>query len=221
MKNLLDRGRGFDRPRQTHFSAGAMHGLIERELQSGRKQYGRGRGYGWLEGVRRTGIMAATTARDPRIAAAMVLIVAFALIAALSLGSQSTSAGVGPKGVRGYVWDSLRNPVPNANVTVKMYNGAVLMATQYYDATEPNGFYTVTFGDSQWNPGWTIQLTAGYEIYSIVNSTVAVDGAPYQWLNATLGFTIPEFGSGLTAGLTIASSMAMVIAMLAIRRRGK
>ncbi|MBN1677608.1 MAG: hypothetical protein JW880_03635 [Candidatus Thermoplasmatota archaeon] len=158
-------------------------------------------------------------ARDPRLAAALVVLVSVALISAISWGSERTSAGSGPKNVRGYVWDSAGIPVPGANATVRMYNGAVLVDTQYYDATEPDGFYTVTFGFDKWYEDYTIELTATSGIYTDVNSTTAVEGKPYQWVNATLGFLVPEFGQGMMAGLTVASFLAMAAVLLA-RRRG-
>lgn len=171
--------------------------------------------------MRRTSAKATKAARDPRFVAAAVALLSVALIASISWSSGGTLAGSGPKGVRGYVWDSAWNPVPGANVTVRMYDPVgTLMDTQYYDATEPSGFYSVTFGFDKWNDGYTIQVTAGYDVYSAVNSTIAVEGKPYQWVNATLGFVIPELGSGLVLGLTIASFAATVFAVGA-RRRGR
>lgn len=170
--------------------------------------------------MRRTSAKATKAARDPRFVAAAVALLSVALIASISWSSGGTLAGSGPKGVRGYVWDSAFNPVPGANVTVSMYNGPIWMDTQYYDATEPSGFYSVTFGFDKWNDGYTIQVTASYDVYSAVNSTTAVEGKPYQWVNATLGFVIPELGSGLVLGLTIASFAATVFAVAA-RRRGR
>lgn len=170
--------------------------------------------------MKRTGVRAARAARDPRIVAATVALLCVSLISALSWGSGGTLAGTGPKNIRGYVWDTAWNPVPGANVTVRMYNGPTLVDTQYYDATEPNGFYSVTFGFDKWNDGYTVQVTARYDPYSAVNSTTAVEGKPIQWVNATLGFVIPELGSGLALGLTIVSLSALAFAV-STRRRGR
>ncbi len=218
MQNLFRGGRGFDRPRQTHFSANAIQGVIERESRRQRKGYWGVPRYCWREGIRRTSVRAARTARDPRFVAVTVILVSCALISAVNLGSDSTSAALGPKAVRGFVWDSLWNPVPNANVTLKTLNGAVLVKTLYCDATDPDGYYSLSFGPSDWDPGYTIEITARYSVYSIVNTTVA-NPAPFQWLNASLAFVIPELGGGITAGLTIASFTAMVLVVMARRRR--
>jgi len=170
--------------------------------------------------MKRTTSKAVRAARDPRLATVIVVLVSCALISGMNLGSDNTSAATGPKNVRGYVWDSSWNPVPGANVTVKMLNGPTTVKTMYYDATETNGFYSLSFGPSEWDPGYTIEITATYSTYSVVNSTTAVDiGLPYQWLNASLSFVIPEFGDSITVGLTIASFAAMVLVVAARRRR--
>lgn len=168
--------------------------------------------------MRRTGAMAARTARDPRFVTLASLLVTCALIAGLNLGSDSGSAATGPKQVRGFVWDMHWNPVQGANVTVESVKGAVVIKTLYVDATDSNGYYTVSFGPSDWDVGNTLRVTARYDVYSTVNSTGAAD-SPYQWVNASLSFAIPEFGSGITAGLTIASFAAMAVAVMSRRRR--
>ena len=169
--------------------------------------------------MKRTGVRAARAARDPRIVVAAVALLCVSLMSALSWGSGETLAGMGPKNIRGYVWDTAWNPVPGANVTVRMYNGPILVDTQYYDATELNGFYSVTFGFDKWNDGYTVQVTARYGPYSAVNSTTAVEGMPFQWVNATLGFVIPELGSSLALVLTIGSISASVVVVAGRRRR--
>lgn len=169
--------------------------------------------------MRRTRSSAARAARDPKFAAAIVILVSCALISAVNLGSDDASAETGPKNVRGYVYDSVWNPVAGANVTIKMLNGMTLVKTLYYDATEPDGLYTVTFGGPDWGVNYTIETTASYDGSSAVNSTVAVAG-PSQWVNVTLsGYVIPEFGSSITMGLTIASLAAMVVVLTSRRRR--
>lgn len=162
---------------------------------------------------------ATRTARDPRFVAAAVMIVACALISGMNLGSNSTSAATGPKYVRGFVWDMGWNPVQGANVTVESVNGAVVVKTLYVDATDSIGYYSVTFDPSSWDIGYTLRVTARYDIHSVVNSTTAVEW-PYQWVNASLSFEIPEFGNSIVAGLTISGFAAMIIVMISRRRRG-
>jgi len=168
-------------------------------------------------------LRATRAARDPRFVAAAVMMVACALISGMNLGSDSTSAApIGPKEVRGYVWDENWYPVANANVTVKSYNGAVLVKTMYYDATESNGFYKVTFINSEWDIGYTFEITARYSSHEGVNTTTAAnEDWPYQWLNASIvDLYIPEFGDGITAGLTVASFAATMVVIMSRRRRG-
>ncbi len=175
------------------------------------------------DGIRRTGLRATRAARDPRFVAVAVLMVVSALISGMNLGSDRTSATpIGPKEVRGYVWNQNWDPVANANVTVKSYNGAVLVKTMYYDATEPNGFYKVTFINSEWDIGYTFEITARYLSYEGINATTAAnEDWPYQWLNASIvDPEIPEFGYGITASLTVVVLVAAIAVITSRRRRG-
>jgi hypothetical protein len=166
-------------------------------------------------------LRATRAAKDPRFIAATVMLIACALLAGMNMGSDSTSAAIGPKRVQGFVWDLDWNPIPNANVTVESFNGAVLVKTMYIDATEPDGFYQVTFINSEWDVGFTFKITAKYLTFEGVNSTLAAPETwPYQWLNASItDYEIPEFGDGITAGLTVAGLAAVVVTIASRRRR--
>ncbi len=171
--------------------------------------------------MRRTGVRAARTAKDPRLVGIATLLVACALIASVNLGSDKASAWTGPLNVRGYVWDEYWNPVADANVTVESFNGATLVYTLYCDATEPDGFYNVTFDPAFAEIGYTIKVTAVYDTYSDVNDTTLVELVPYIFLNVSLeGYAIPEFSDGVTLGLTVAGLAAMVVLLGSRRRRG-
>jgi len=198
-----------------------VRGLIEREPLRMRKSYRGVRGYGWSTGVWLAGMKVRTMAKDPRFAATVVTLVALSLMASVSVfgSDNSAAAPAGPKNVRGYVWDSSWNDIQGANVTVKMLNGVTLVKTLYYDATEPDGLYTVTFGISEWDIGYTIEVTAKYNANEKTNSTAAVVG-PLQYVNVTLEFTIPEFGGGFGTVLTVASFMALAVVLVS-RRRGR
>lgn len=218
MRNLFGRGWGFDHPRKTHFSANAVRGLIEREPVRVRKSYRGVRGYGLSTGIWLAGMKVRTMSKDPRFVATVVTAVALLLLSSFAVfGSDNTSAATGPKNVRGYVWDSIGNDIQGANVTVRMLNGATPVKTLYYDATEPDGLYTVTFGPSDWNTGYTIEVTAEFNSVSEINSTVASD-SNIQFVNATLAYTIPEFGGGLGAVLTVASFLALAVVLVSRRR---
>jgi hypothetical protein len=197
-----------------------VRGLIEREPVRVRKSYRGVRGYGWSTGAWLAGMKVRTMAKDPRFAVTMVTLVALLLLSSFAVfGSDSTTAATGPKNVRGYVWDSGGTDIPGANVTIRMLNGVTPVKVLYYDATEPDGLYTVTFGPSDWNTGYTIEVTAVFDGITEINSTVASD-SNIQFVNATLEYTIPEFGGGLGTVFTVASFMAVVI-VIASRRRGR
>lgn len=171
--------------------------------------------------MRRTGVRAARAAKDPRLVGIATMLVACALIASVNLGSDKASAGTGPLNVRGHVWDEYGNPVADANVTVESFDDDALIDTLYYDATEPDGFYSLTFAYDRWNPNYTIKITAKYDTYTGVNDTLApYIAVPFIWLNVSLeGYAIPEFSDSVTLGLTVAGLAAMVI-LLGSRRRG-
>jgi hypothetical protein len=117
--------------------------------------------------------------------AAALLAIALMVPAAVSIGSGPADAAVFPKIVEGYVLDPLGGPVEGANVTVRSYDNATLKGTLYYDSSESDGFYTVTFEGSQWNPNYTLEVTAVLGADSAQNSTLA-DSTPLQSLNVTL-----------------------------------
>ena len=220
MPNLFESGRGFDRPRKTHFSAYAVRGLIEREPLCVRKSYRGVRGYGWSTGAWMAGMKVRTMAKDPRVAAGIVVLAVVAMLSVVLLGSDNTIAATGPKSIRGYVYDSVGTPVQDANITVRSYDSShVLIKTLWYNFTESDGFYTVTFGNTEWSETGSFETTAVYDIYSNMNSAAATT-APFQNIDVTLGFEIPEFGAGFTATLTVASFLALVVVLVS-RRSGR
>lgn len=99
-----------------------------------------------------------------------------------------------PKPVRGNVTDMFGYPIEGANVTVVVKVGATVRATMWYDSTEPNGYYAVTFEGSQWDVGNTIEVTARYGAEIAQNSTIA-DSSAVQNIDVRFSFAIPEFGS--------------------------
>lgn len=219
MRNLFGRGWGFDHPRKTHFSADAVRGLIEREPVRVRKSYRGVRGYGFGTGVWLAGMKVRTMSRDPRFAATLITLVVLSVLTSVAVfGSDNTTAATGPKSIRGYVYDSGGTPVQDANITVRSYTSAhVMIKTLWYNFTESDGFYTVTFGNTEWAEDGSFETTAVYEIYWNMNSSSAT-AAPFQNIDVTLGFEIPEFGAGFTATLTVASFMALVIVLMSRRR---
>jgi len=155
-----------------------------------------------------------------RTAAVATAIVAAVLLIALSLNPafDGSVAAQGPKNVRGTVFDSIGNPVAGANVTVKIIHGGSTIATLWYDSTESNGFYTVTFGFGDWYDLDTIEVTAKYDLDEATNSTVA-DSGPLQTVDVHIGsLIIPEFGGLLQAPVVVVSVSSTAL-ILVLRRR--
>jgi hypothetical protein len=156
----------------------------------------------------------------PKAGLSLLIVTALIVLAAASLVAVNSSseyvAGSGPKIVRGYVWDSVGNPVEGANVTVDIMNGATVRST-LNNMSNPTGLYSVTFSPSDWYEDDGIEISAELGIYTGTNSTTA-DAAPAQWVNATLGFVIPEFDS-LFGVVLITGGMFVAVAAIARRPR--
>jgi hypothetical protein len=150
----------------------------------------------------------------------VVLLVVAAVVAVpvstAVLPARNVTASLFPKIIDGTVRDLGGIPVPGVNVTVRMYDGAVLKATQFYDATNAAGFYTVTFEMSQWDIGYTITVDVKKDAATGSTSTTANDEA-VQTMDVTLGTNIPEF-SGY---LPVVAAGAVVVIVLAARRPRK
>lgn len=133
---------------------------------------------------------------------------------------QTGECGTAVKGVRGYIYDSLYNPVEGANVTVTMKDtGGTPTATYYFDESLSNGYYSVTFAMAEWEEDYTIEVTAELGAYESMNWTTA-DDSPFQTVNVTLLTVIPEFGDilGSPAVFVVLVTLAMFIVISRKRR---
>ncbi len=139
--------------------------------------------------------------------------VSFAIVAAVLLVAGNSAAEIYPKGVRGYVWDSEGRAVEAADVTVNIKDGATVVAT-LTDVTDAVGYYSVTADPADWEVGYTIEVIAEFNSNQESNSTVALsfEDAPYQWVNVTFTFEIPEFG-GMTGLLVAGGAIGAVAAV--------
>lgn len=136
--------------------------------------------------------------------------VAAIIIGSMLAASNSVSGGSGPKPIRGYVKDSLGNPIEGANVTVNVTHGTI---KTLYDDTNATGFYSVTFAPENWDIGDQVDVTAKYESYKKTESTTIGD-EPILYINVTLDFIIPEF-----ADFALISSIFGVLILFAVFRR--
>ena len=143
------------------------------------------------------------------IAVLAILVPAFQLAAPATPATDSEVSGLFPKAVRGHVTDLLGYPIEGANVTVVVKSGAIVRATLWYDSTEPDGYYLVTFEGNQWDEGNIIEVTARYGSETAQNSTVA-DSQPYQNVDVRFSFAIPEFGQMLPF-VTVGSVAVLVV----------
>jgi len=138
-------------------------------------------------------------------------------IIALIVVSSNASAASGPKVVRGYVWDSVGRTVEDADVTVNIrYAAGDAVRSTLSDTTDSSGFYSVTFGPSDWDIGDRIEVIATYNAAQESNSTTAID-SPLQYVNVTYSFEIPEFGS--MVGFLASAGIIGIVGWVAIRKK--
>lgn len=151
------------------------------------------------------------------IISAIVIIFILVSASALMPAAQATN---GPKNVLGYVYDQNGDPIAGANVTVNMRKpDTTIRSTLWYDATDSDGYYSVTFGMgvAEWVEGDTIETIATFGMDSASNTTIATS-YPIQYVNVTIAIVIPEFGL-FGSFSVLAMSMAMAAALLIARRR--
>lgn len=150
--------------------------------------------------------------------------VSFTIIAATALvlgavlaSSGQTSAGDGNKIVRGYIWDSAYRNVSDASVVVTIWDPTkTVQRASLSDTSDEDGFYSIWFGPSDWYVGDLIEVVCTYSGNQETNSTTATSSIPlpYQYINITYPFEIPEFGS--VVGLILAGGAIGAVAMVAL-----
>lgn len=145
------------------------------------------------------------------------LMIVFTLtVVAMMIAPAIVSGASGPKQVRGYVWDSAGRDVEGADVTVNIRDPDIRATLS--DTTDATGYYSVTFGPSDWDIGDTIEVIATYLSNQETNSTSA-NSNPFQWVNVTYTFEIPEFGS--IVGFLVAGSLLGIVATVFLVRKRK
>jgi phosphatidate phosphatase APP1 len=113
------------------------------------------------------------------------------------------------KVVFGHVNDSLQASVPGVGVTVtaKIDSTVHKILTT---TTDNSGFYTVTFGASDWFVNDIIQVDVTYDSLSATNSTVA-NALPSQSVDVQFAEVIPEFSSAFVVTL---STIVLIVAVV-------
>ncbi len=164
--------------------------------------------------------LASIRASKARSAAVVTVLLAVSILVCVSFLSVSRDASAGiTKNVRGYVLDQFANPIGGANVTVNVIRASVTVDTLWYDFSEADGLYTVTFGfTDNLLEGDTIEVTASYSGHQGTNSVVA-DGTPQQIIDVTIsGVSVPEFGP-LSVAMVCGAFVAVFI-LIGRRRTG-
>ncbi len=149
---------------------------------------------------------------------AMACVVGVPIVQAVVPAMPATTQSLFPKIVAGYVYSSMGAKVGGVSVTVKMINGGTTTDTQSATSTA-EGFYSVVFDKSVWDVGYTIRVEVSKNALTGSNETLALSDAdlPVQYVNATLGTEIPEFG----CLWPVVGGSALVILLASFRLRGK
>jgi hypothetical protein len=217
MRNLSRRGLAFESPRNPNFSFILVAGIIDREP----KGYCASRRSRALRSIRRRFVLdqlASSRANRARFAAVVTVLLAASFLIGASFFSVSKDASAGMiKVVRGHIYDGIGNPLGGANVTIKVIRGINQVDIDWYDSSEADGLYTVTFGDmDNLLQNDTIEVTAIYSGNQSTNSAIA-DGLNIQFIDVIISeVTIPEFGS---LSVVVVCGAFVAIFILVGRRR--
>lgn len=145
-----------------------------------------------------------------RAAFALTIAITFALVAMFLL-SQSVEAATGPKQVRGYVRDVDGRFIDGIPITINIrWASDNTVRATLTDTSDVDGYYSQTFGPSDWDIGDTIEVIATNGGDQESNTTLATV-LPMQYCNVTFPYAIPEFGSII--GFVVAGGLIAVVAV--------
>lgn len=143
---------------------------------------------------------------------ALVAMSMFAVVG-LFISSGNVSAGIGPKVVSGYIYDSEGNPVNGANVVVNIIHNSVVTATKSY-TTGSSGYYMVSFAPAEWQVGDTLEVLATKGSDQGDNSKV-ITGEGGESIDVHFETAIPQFGS--LVGVLLAAGLMGGVAIVFLR----
>jgi len=152
-------------------------------------------------------------------AAPAVVAVALSLMALIAAAPQA-SAGDGLKIVRCWIWDDAANNVTGALVVVSIIAPDTSVRATDSELSDENGWYSLQFGPSDWYIGDTIRVVCTYSGNQEMEEVAAGSSAssPYQYVNITFPFEIPQFGSILGTMVTI-GAVGMIGAVFVVYSR--
>ncbi len=157
-----------------------------------------------------------------RSCAITLMVVAIAAIALMPIFSQSVSAATGPKGVRGYIEDSVGNKLEGALVVVNIRAQAdydTIRATDSF-TTPSTGYYSITFALDEWDIGDTIEVIATWESNQKSEEEAATGVGP-QDIDIVFPFVIPQFGSLWGTVITVGAIGAVGAVLVVSKKRRK
>jgi hypothetical protein len=141
------------------------------------------------------------------------------ILAVALLGSMSAVAGLGPKVVRGYVYDNEGNKLGGATVTVEIIDKTTLLVRDTQTDTTPDGYYMVTFQPDKWDIGDTIRAKATYGSVQSEPIEAIATADEYQSLDIHFATAIPQFASILGFGVAAVLVCAVGLAFVSRRRK--
>ena len=163
------------------------------------------------------------SSRRKRIPGITVIVAVAVLLMAVLASSSQTSAGDGLKIVRGWIWDDAGNNVTGASVVVNIIAPDTSTRATDSELSDADGWYSITFGPSDWEIGDTIQVICTYESSQEDEEIAAISsaGSPYQYVNITFPFEIPQFGSLLGTMITVGAVGAVGAIFVVYSKRRK
>jgi hypothetical protein len=149
-----------------------------------------------------------------------VAIAAIAVVAVAMLLSSGYASAAGPKSIRGYTYDNAGRPLQGTDVVLEVWTPLNTLRFTDSTTTDVTGFYSFLLNsfDGDWSDGDTFTIIATYSGVQRTGSLLD-DAGPWQWINLTFPFEIPQFGSYL--GFGIAAGGVGLIAMVFVVKRKK
>jgi hypothetical protein len=140
---------------------------------------------------------------------ALAFVSALTVLALATVPVNSAADAPNPITVRGTIYDNAGNEIPDIPVTVNMKDGATVVTTKL-DTSSSLGVYSVLFGVTEWEVGYTIEVTATGPSGQENETAIAPDDFQIT-IDVQFAYEIPEFG--FDAGVLVAGGAVGFIAV--------
>jgi hypothetical protein len=164
--------------------------------------------------MRRT--MSFRNARACKLAASSAVLLLAVLSIPLTASMSAKGDALYPLIVDGTVTDEKGRPMEGVPVVVTADNGGTPVSHTNY--TDANGLYSVTFGQGEWDVGYSIQSVATWGGEQVSDDLVA-SGDPVETIDLMFPFEIPQFGTLL--GFLAVAAVVGAVAVFLLPRRSK